>query len=89
MLSVGSLREGKVVDMRNVMAAFAYMREMAGFWMDFTGLFFIVTWISSIVSATQVPVSSCQRASLPGCQGSANACNLARCATRDRFSCCC
>jgi hypothetical protein len=50
MLSVGSLRAGKIIDMRNVMAASAHMREMAGLWMDFTGLFFIVTWISSIAA---------------------------------------
>jgi hypothetical protein len=29
MLSVGSLRVGKVVDMRNVVAASAHMREVA------------------------------------------------------------
>jgi hypothetical protein len=33
------------------------LREAAGSGTDFTGLFFIVTWINSYRSATQVPES--------------------------------
>jgi len=53
-----------------------HLREVAGSGTDFTGLFFIVTWINAIAARLQATVSSPSRFAA-GCQGSANACNLA------------